>query len=254
MDVRFEGSVVLVTGASTGIGAAIASAFGSSGAKVVVHYHSSERQAREVASAIERAGGEAFLARADVCDPVAVSALVKAVVDHFGTIDILVNNAGGLLERHPIEEMPDEMYAKVMDLNIGSAFRVSKQVIPIMKRAGGGSIINLTSVAARNGGGGGAVLYAASKGAVSTFTRGLAKELAPFKIRVNAIAPGAVLTPFHDKYTKPEMLAEQSRAAPLGRAAQAEEIVGAALFLASERMSSFITGEIVEVNGGVLMS
>ncbi len=254
MDIRFDGKVVLITGASTGIGAAMAMAFGTSGAKVALHYNASEKEAQAVAKKIKaKKGGDTFLVQADVLDPEATAGMVKEVVKKFGRIDVLVNNAGGLLDRHAIEEMPDEMYQKVMDLNMASTFRVCKLVIPYMKKRGG-SIINLTSIAARNGGGGGAVIYASSKAAVSTFTRGLAKELAPFKIRVNAIAPGIILTPFHDKYTKPEQLKGMIDSIPMGRGATAEEVAGPALFLASEQLSSFITGEILEVNGGQLMS
>jgi len=254
MDIRFDGKTVLVTGASTGIGAAMAVAFGTSGAKVVVHYNSSEKEAKAVAEEIKKKGGETYLVKADVLKPKQMQAMVEKVVTKFGGIDVLVNNAGGLLTRHSIEEMPDEEYYKVIDLNLTSAFRMCKLVIPYMKAAKSGSIINLSSIAARNGGGGGAVIYAASKAAVSTLTRGLAKELAPYGIRVNAIAPGIILTPFHDKYTKKELLKSMLSAIPLGRGASAEEVAGVAVFLASDSMSSFVTGEVVEVNGGQLMS
>ncbi len=254
MDIRFDGKVVFITGASTGIGAAMAIAFGTSGAKVAIHYNRSEKEAQAVAKKIKaKKGGETFLVQADVMDPAATGKMIKEVVKKFGRIDVLVNNAGGLLERYPIADMPDDAYQKVMDLNVASTFRICKLAIPYMKKKGG-SIINLSSIAARNGGGGGAVIYAASKAAVSTMTRGLAKELAPFKIRVNAIAPGIILTPFHDKYTKPEMLKALMSSIPMGRGATAEEVAGPALFLASEQLASFITGEVLEVNGGQLMS
>jgi 3-oxoacyl-[acyl-carrier protein] reductase len=254
MEIRLDGKVALVTGASTGIGAAIAVAFGEAGAKVALHYNANKAKAENVASAIRSKGGsETLLVKADVLDAQAIKDMVRTVNERFGRIDILVNNAGGLLERHFVDEMPDEVYARVMELNLGSTFRLSRSVIPIMKKSGGGAIINLTSIAARNGGADGATLYAASKAAVSTLTRGMAKELAAFKIRVNAIAPGIVLTPFHDKYTDPELLKKLIQSIPLGRGATAEEIAGPALFLASEQLSSFITGEVIEVNGGVLM-
>jgi 3-oxoacyl-[acyl-carrier protein] reductase len=255
LEIRLDGKVALVTGASTGIGAAIAITFARAGAKLALHYNTSAAEATKVAEDIRSHGGrEPLLVRADVLDPKAIIDMVEAVKERFGRIDILVNNAGGLLERHSVEEMPDEGYVRVMELNVGSTFRVSRSVIPIMKKSGGGAIINLTSIAARNGGSGGATLYATSKAAVSTLTRGMAKELAPFKIRVNAIAPGIVLTPFHDKYTSPDVLKQLIAGIPLGRAATAEEIAGPALFLASEQLASFITGEILEVNGGSLMA
>ncbi len=253
-EIRLDGKVALVTGASTGIGAAIAVAFAEAGARVVLHYNSSRAEAERVAATIRsHAGAETLLVKADVLDGHAITEMVRAASEKMGRIDILVNNAGGLLDRHSVEEFPDETYARVMELNMGSTFRVSRSVIPLMKRGGGGVIINMTSIAARNGGSAGALMYAASKAAVSSLTRGMAKELAPFKIRVNAIAPGIVLTPFHDKYTPPDLLKNMLASIPLGRGATAEEIAGPALFLACEKLSSFVTGQIIEVNGGALM-
>jgi 3-oxoacyl-[acyl-carrier protein] reductase len=255
LEIRLDGKIALVTGASTGIGAAIAIAFARAGAKLVIHYNNSAAEAKKVAAEVSSfGGGEPLLVKADVLDGQAIKDMVRAVNGRFGRIDILVNNAGGLLDRYSVEEMSDEGYERVMQLNVGSTFSVSRSVIPIMKKSGGGAIINMTSVAARNGGSDGATLYATSKAAVSTLTRGMAKELAPFKIRVNAIAPGIILTPFHDKYTSPEALKKLIASIPLGRGASAEEVAGPALFLASEQLSSFITGEILEVNGGALMA
>jgi len=254
MEIRFDGKVVFITGASTGIGAATAIAFGASGAKVVLHYNSSKKEAEAVAEAIKaKNGGETFLVKADVLNTDETEKMVKAVIDKFGRIDILVNNAGGLLTRHPIEEMPEDLFTQVMDLNMTSTFKISKLVIPYMKKTGG-SIINMSSLAARNGGGGGAVIYASSKAAISTFTRGLAKELTAYKIRVNAVAPGIIFTPFHDKYTKPEQLKGLISQIPMGRGATPEEVAGPILFLASEELAGFITGEVIEINGGQLMS
>jgi 3-oxoacyl-[acyl-carrier protein] reductase len=255
MEIRFDGKVALVTGASTGIGAAIALAFGTAGARVALHYNSSRAEAENVASLIRRRGGpETLLVKADVVDKSAISDMVRVVDETFGKIDILVNNAGGLVERKLVEAMSDESYSHVMELNMGSTFRVSRCVVPIMKRSGGGVIINMSSIAARNGGGEGATLYAAAKAAVATLTRGMAKELASFGIRVNAIAPGIVLTPFHDKYTKPEQLSKMVSSIPLGRGASADEVAGPAMFLACDQLSSFVTGEVIEVNGGALMA
>jgi 3-oxoacyl-[acyl-carrier protein] reductase len=254
MEIRLDGKVALVTGASTGIGAAIALVFAEAGARVALHYNNSKAEAEKVAATIRSRGWpETMLVKADVYDGQAIKDMVRAVGDKFGRIDILVNNAGGLLDRQKVEDMPDDAYERVMELNMGSTFRVSRGVIPLMKK-GGGSIVNLSSIAARNGGADGATLYAASKAAVATLTRGMAKELAPFKIRVNAVAPGIILTPFHDKYTAPDLLKKLVSSIPLGRAATAAEVAGPVLFLVSEQLSSFITGEVIEINGGSLMA
>jgi len=253
MKIRFDNQVVLVTGASTGIGAAVAKAFGASDAQVIVHYNSSAAAARSVADTIISANGSATLIQADVTKPDEIKRLVDAVLEKFARIDVLVNNAGGLVERNPVDATPDEIYERIMDLNVRSIFQMCKLVIPAMKRQGHGNIINVTSVAARTGGGGGSVVYAAAKGAVVSFTRGLARELAPHKIRVNALSPGLILTPFHERWTPPAMMETLIKSVPMGRAGTAEECVGAVLFLASDQMSSYITGQVIEVNGGMLM-
>lgn len=253
MEIRFDDQVVLITGASTGIGAAFARAFGAAGAKVVVHYNQSAEPAQAVAHDIEAAGGTAFLIQADVTNSKQLEAMVVQAHAHFGRIDVLINNAGSLIQRQPVAEMPDEIYHQIIDVNLTSVFQTCKLVIPIMQQQGHGNIINISSVAARNGGGNGSVLYASSKGAVSTFTHGLAKELVGSNIRVNAIAPGFISTPFHERFTKPEQQKAQIATIPMGRAGTAEECVGTALFLASDAMSGYITGQIIEVNGGQLM-
>ncbi len=255
MDVRLDGKVAFVTGASTGIGAAIARLYGSSGAQIALHYNSRKAEAERVALEIVAAGGsKPFLVQGDFLLAGGVDGMVDSVLDRFGRLDILVNNAGAMLDRSPIDAMPDSVYMDVMELNLGSVFRVSKRVIPIMKRQKAGVIINISSIAAFTGGAPGAAVYAASKAAVVALTKGLAKELAPFRIRVNAISPGVIVTPFHDKATPPEVFKALVSAIPLGRAGTAEELAAAALFLASEDLSSFITGEVIQVNGGALMA
>lgn len=243
---------VLVTGASTGIGTAVAKALAAQGAKVAVHYNESAAAAEAVLADIRRAGGEAILIQGDVSKPGGSERVVEAAAEKLGGLDGLINNAGGMLGRVPTADMDDAHYARVMDLNARSVLAATKAAVPFLKRRQG-FVINTTSIAARNGGGNGAILYAAAKGFVSTITRGHAKEFVGDGIRVNAVAPGIIATPFHDRYTSPEMLDAQRQSVPMARVGTPDECVGAYLFLASPLMSGYITGQIIEVNGGQLM-
>jgi 3-oxoacyl-[acyl-carrier protein] reductase len=248
-----EGKVVVVTGASTGIGAAVAREFGRLGARVGVHYNKNRDAAEQVAEDIRAIGAEVFTVRADALDSAQMKAAVETAVERFGRIDVLINNAGSLVRRVPMEQTDDAFFDEVIQLNSRSAWMASAAAVPHMRRQGGGSIIFVTSVAARHGGGPGAVLYAASKGWVSTATRGLAKELAKDSIRVNAVAPGVITTPFHEKFSTPEQLEGFRASIPMGRLGSADECTGAFVFLASERLSGYMTGQILEVNGGQYM-
>jgi len=243
--------VVLITGASTGIGAACALAFGAQGCKVVVHFHSSKAAALAVAKAVEQAGGEALVVQGDLRLSADCERLVAQSTRRFSRIDVLINNAGSLVKRVPIDELSDQMFDDIVGLNVRSMMMCTKYALAHMPD--GGSIINLTSVAARNGGGPGASLYAGSKGFVSTATKGLAKELVARKIRVNAVAPGVISTPFHDKFSTPEQLEAMRLTIPMGRLGTADECVGAFLYLASEKLSGYVTGQIMEINGGQYM-
>ena len=244
---------VLITGASTGIGAAAAIAFGRNGARVGVHYNRSRKEAEKVAADIEKAGGKAFLVGGDVTQSSACREVVDKTAAEFGRLDVLINNAGGLVQPVPIETVTDELFDQVLHLNVRSALVCTAAAVPHLRKAGGGSVINVTSVAARHGGGGGAVLYAGAKGFVSTATRGLAKELVKDKIRVNAVAPGVITTPFHERYSTPQMLEGFKATIPMNRLGAADECAGAFLFLASEQLSGYMTGQILEVNGGQYM-
>jgi len=173
---------------------------------------------------------------------------VEAAVHGLGApVDILVNNAGSLIARSPIEEMDAELWKEVIDLNLSAVFFATKAVLPHLGR--GARIVNVSSVAARHGGGPGAVAYATAKGGVMTMTRGLAKELAPRNIRVNAIAPGVIETPFHDRFSTPEMLETFRKGIPLGRLGTPEECAGAVLYLVSP-LASYVTGQTIDINGG----
>ena len=243
---------VLVTGASTGIGAAVASAFAAQGARVAIHYNESAAAAEALLTTVRQAGGEAVLVQGDMSRPGESERVVEAAAAELGGLDGLINNAGGMLGRLPTAEVDDAYYARVMDLNARSVLAATRAAVPFLKQRGG-FVINTTSIAARNGGGNGAILYAAAKGFVSTITQGHAKEFVGDGIRVNAVAPGIIATPFHDRYTSPALLDAQRQSVPMGRVGTPDECVGAYLFLASPLLSGYITGQIIEVNGGQLM-
>ena len=246
------GKAVLVTGASTGIGAALANALAAQGAMVGVHYNSSKDAAEAVADAVKDAGGKAFLVRADATSSAEIVRAVEDTAKAFGRLDGLINNAGGMVGRMAYAEMTDAYYDQVMDLNGRSVIAASRAAIPHLKRQGG-FIINTSSIAARNGAGNGAGLYGSSKALVSNITRGMAKELIGFGIRVNAVAPGVIDTPFHERYSTAAQMQAMLATIPQGRVGTAEDCVGAYLFLASEALSGYIIGQVIEVNGGQLM-
>ncbi|HEX7435413.1 MAG TPA: glucose 1-dehydrogenase [Caldimonas sp.] len=248
-----KGKVVLITGASTGIGAAAARAFGAQGARVAVHYKASRNAAERVAEDIRKAGAESALVAGDVTKPGAAKDIVDKVVARFGRLDVLVNNAGGLVKRTPIVEYTDEFVDAVLALNVKQVVAFVREGAIAMRRQGGGNIINVSSIAARHGGGPGSVIYAATKGFVSTATRGWAKELVGDGIRVNAISPGVIRTPFHERFSTPELLKSMQATIPMNRLGEPDECSGAFLFLASDTMSGYVTGQIIEINGGQLM-
>jgi 3-oxoacyl-[acyl-carrier protein] reductase len=249
---EFRGRTVLVTGASSGIGAAVAVAFASAGASVVVHYHRNESGARDVLEAVESAGTRGLLVGADLIQPNGADDVVSTAEAGIGPIDVLINNAGDLGEREEVAGVTDAAYDHIMDLNMGTVFRACRRVVPSMIERGGGAIVNIGSIAARTGGGGRSVVYASAKAAVSTFTRGLAREVGRHGVRVNAVAPGVIDTPFHGRHSTPERLDEMASANPLKRIGTPQDCVGPIMFLASPVMSGYVTGQVIEVNGGSL--
>jgi 3-oxoacyl-[acyl-carrier protein] reductase len=244
---------VLVTGSSTGIGAAVAAGFAKLGASVVVHYNANAGEAASLVELITKEDGRAVAVGGDVSSTAGATQVVEEAVAHLGGLDVLVNNAGALVRRAPVTDIDDELYDEVLDLNVRSVVMASRTAVPHLRKAGGGAIINTSSVAARNGGGPGALLYASSKAFVSNMTRNMAKELAGDGIRVNAVAPGVIMTPFHQRFSTPELLESMRKTIPMARIGDPAECVGAYLFLASNRMSGYITGQIIEVNGGQYM-
>lgn len=246
------GKAVLVTGGSTGIGAALAIAMGAQGMKVAVHYNSSRADAEVVVKTIKDAGGSAVALKADVTRLDEIAALVEEAAGKLGGLDGLVNNAGLMVGRKTYAEVTPDYYDDVLNLNARSVVFASKAAIPFLKQRGG-FIINTTSIAARNGASGGAGLYGSSKAFVSNVTRGMAKELIGFGIRVNAVAPGFIETKFHERYSNDAQRAAALTTIPQGRLGVAEDCVGAYLFLASEALSGYVIGQVIEVNGGQLM-
>ncbi|APR51411.1 SDR family NAD(P)-dependent oxidoreductase [Sphingomonas koreensis] len=249
---RFKDKVAIVTGGGRDIGKSISLRLAAEGAKVVINYRSDEAAAQATLDAIEAAGGTALLARADVTKADEVVALVKAATDAFGgKVDILVNCAGGMVARKTLAEMDEAFFDTVMDLNLKSAFLVTKAVLPHLES--GAAIVNIASQAGRDGGGPGASIYAASKGALMTLTRSWAKELGPQGIRVNALNPGLIGTSFHDIFSKPEGRAAVAGNTPLRREGHPDEVAAAVAFLASGD-ASFLTGTNVDINGGLFFS
>jgi 3-oxoacyl-[acyl-carrier protein] reductase len=247
-----SGKTALVTGASSGIGAATAEVLADLGAKVAIGYFQNESGAMAVRDKIAGSGGTAVAIRADVRKANEVKVLVDRTAEEFGVIDILVNNAGSLVKRTPILDITGEGWDNVMDLNLKSAVLCSQAVVPAMMERRRGVIVNVVSIAGRNGGGPGAGPYSTAKGGLITFTKALAKEMAPHGVRVNAVSPGVIDTPFHEVFSTPEMIANFVKGIPLGRIGTSMECATAIAFLASDA-ASFVVGETIEVNGGQLM-
>lgn len=247
-----KGKRALITGSSTGIGAALARELARLGVAVAVHGHKNAEAAEAVAAEIRAAGGKAVVVLGDVGSSGEAQKIVDAAVAGLGGLNILVNNAGAILERVTNGGFDEAMYEMVYNLNVRSVLAVTKAAYPHLKAAGGGSIINTGSVAGRFGGFGGSTVYASAKAAVHSITRNAAREFAPDHIRVNVVAPGFIITPFHDK--TPQSVRDAAAAQiPMQRLGTAEDCVGAYVFLASDSMSGYITGQIIDVNGGQLM-
>lgn len=243
-----EGKTALVTGGGVGIGYEIAATLAAAGARVAITYRTHRPSDEQQARLTSTDGRSPLVAATDATDETAVAALMERINNEFGSLDILVNNAGGLIERSHIKDMDLGLWRKILAVNTDSAFLATHFALPIMS-APGGRIINIASLAGRNGGHPGATAYATSKAALFGFTRGLAKELGPDGITVNAIAPGFIeSTPFHDTFTTAESKAGTINGIPVGRAGVPADVAGAVLWLACEG-SSFVSGSIVDVNG-----
>ncbi len=243
-----QGKVAIITGGSRDIGRQASLKLAKAGAKVCVNYNQHRKLADETLQLIKDNGGEAIIVQGDVTRAEDVKNLVDACVASYGdVIHVLVNVAGGLMGRKVLADLDEAFWDAVIDVNLKSAYMVTRQVVPYM--TAGGAIINFSSQAARDGGGFGALAYATAKGGVLTMTRGLAKELGPKGIRVNCVSPGMINTTFHNTFTKPEVRTNVAAATPLRREGEASEVGDLVLYLASDA-SSFINGESIEINGG----
>jgi len=252
MKISLEGKVAIVTGSIQGIGKHIAKTFVDCGASVVINNHQDADTLNAVARELAADGGKVKAVIADVTKKKEAQKIIDAALD-LGGIDILVNNAGGLVKRVPIADFDETQFQTVMDLNLKTAFLMSHLVIAHMKSKQSGKIINLSSLAAHDGGGPGAAAYAASKGAVWTFTKSLAKELAPSRVNVNCVSPGFIgETAFHNTFTPKEARDRMPTLIPLGRSGDASDVANVVLFLASH-LSDYLTGQTIEINGGLYM-
>ena len=250
--IDLSNKVALVTGASSGIGHAAAILLAEQGASVAINYKSNAEGANNAAAAITAAGGKAIVIQADVTKSADIKMMVERTTNELGAIDILVNNAGSLVERMKLMEMTEERWDDVMNLNLKSVLFCTQAVAASMIERKSGVIVNLTSIAGRNGGGPGAMHYATAKGGLITLTKGLAKELAPYGIRVNSVAPGVIDTPFHEVFSTAEMIKNFIAGIPMGRLGTPEETAKVIVFLASDA-ANYVCGETIEVNGGQLM-
>jgi 3-oxoacyl-[acyl-carrier protein] reductase len=250
--IDLTGKVAIITGAASGIGGATAVALAECGAAVAINYRRNESGAELLRKQIVSSGGRAIAVQADVTRAADVEALVKRTTEEFGPVDILVNNAGSLIERLRILDLTEQRWDEVMDLNLKSAFLCTKAVVASMMERKTGVIINLSSIAGRNGGALGSIHYSTAKGGLITFTKGLAKELAPYGVRVNAVSPGVIDTPYHEQFSSPEMMKGYVNAIPLGRVGKPDEVAKVIAFLASDA-ASYLAGETIEINGGMFM-
>jgi 3-oxoacyl-[acyl-carrier protein] reductase len=241
------GKTVVVTGGVTGIGGAASLGFAAAGARVLAQYLGG---GPELAT-VEAAGIKTL--KLDLTTGGAPAQLINHAINVLGRIDVLVNNAGSLVARTPLAEIGDDLIDKVFDLNCRQLVHCCRLGADVMVKQRSGNIINVTSIAARNGASPGGSVYAGAKGFVSSFTKSLARELVDHNIRVNCVSPGTIHTSFHDRFSTAEKRAATAKTIPMQRLGLADDCTGAFLYLASDAASRYVTGQVIEVNGGQLM-
>lgn len=250
---EFAGRTALVTGASRGIGQATAVALAKAGvSRLIVHFNGHRTGIDQTTEAVRAAGATAETMQGDLSTDAGIDKFCLTLARMDAPVDILVNNAGSLVKRAKLLESSPELFDEIYTLNVKSAWFVSRAVAGGMIARKNGAIVNLSSVAARHGGGPGAALYSSAKAAVACYTKGLAKELAPHGIRVNAVSPGTVDNHFHEVFSTPEMLESVKSQTPAGALGTNEEIADTIVFLCSNA-AQFIHGQTIEVNGGLYM-
>ncbi len=251
--ISLKGKTAIVTGSIQGIGFLTAKTLAEAGANVVINNHRDPETLEERAEEIRKAGGRCKAVVADCTNKEEIKKLVDTALEWGGSIDILVNNAGGLIKRVPVAEFNEEHFQTVFDVNLKSAFMVTSAVIPHITKNGWGRIINLSSQAAHDGGGPGAAAYAAAKGGIWTFTKGVIKEVSSSGVTVNAVSPGFIAgTDFHNTFTSMEVHEKVKGMIPLKRLGAPEDIANVILFLASD-LGGYVNGQSIQVNGGLYM-
>jgi 3-oxoacyl-[acyl-carrier protein] reductase len=250
---ELKGKSALITGASRGIGAATAIGLAKAGVtRFLLHYNSNPQGVEETLAAVKALGAEASAFGADLSTTEGIHQAQGEISARAGAIDILVNNAGSLVQRAKLPEFTEALYDQVMNLNVKSAWFIAQAVAAGMVERKSGYIINVSSIAARNGGGPGATIYASAKAAVATFTKGMAKELAPHGVRVNAVSPGTVDNHFHEVFSTRQMLDSVIAQTPYGRLSTNEDVSDVVVFLCSDA-ARYIHGQTIEINGGMFM-
>ena len=250
---EFKNKKVIVTGSSTGIGFETGIEFLELGAKVVFH---GNRSIEDLDDRIKKrtANHNFAILKSDFTNLNEVENFMKSAIKELGGLNVLINNAGTMVGRYNLNAIEEEQFLEIFDLNAKSAFFTTKFASDIFKEQKSGCIVNVSTISARTGGSAGSSVYAASKAFVSGITRSLVSELSPYNVRINAISPGTITTKFHEQYSSPEKLENTRLKIPMKRLGTAKDCVGSIIFLSSEKLSGYITGQILEINGGQFIS